>query len=510
VKTHWKWWASVSLALALSAAAGGNGVAQQPQQQAIDTGNVSGISSRTYLGKPDGPRYDITFRDASLKETLQFLAWIADLNIVLPETLEGTVAVSFRGVRVEEALNAIIRSKGMEYAVEGNVVRIGKAEQFQANGEDLKTETFRLRYAPAKDTATKIGPLLSSRGSVIADDRTNSIIVREVPANIDKVRRFIGDIDIKDAQVLIESKILEATRRFTQALGIQWGLNRGADGSAFRVGGVQAIGQSDSGRNLNTNFSPTFTGSTITPTSGLMIGSLFKGTNLDIQILAAENRGDIYIISDPSIVTSNGKAANIRSGQTLLLQNTSGTVNIGTAGGQAATTGTSLTEKKTGIELTVTPQITIHDYVKMEIEAVTSEPDYTRQVQGIPVIIDNTAKTTVLVRDGETTVIGGLSRYSDSFNKHRVPYLSRIPLVGNLFKGKDRDMQNTELMVFIKPSIIRQEGTEPAQVRIRDVEERREAMMLQPILDPEKTKAEQAKAGQIPKHKDERGNKYER
>ncbi|MFH1830836.1 MAG: secretin N-terminal domain-containing protein [Pseudomonadota bacterium] len=467
------------------------------QSPVVDTGTVSGTGPRGYFGIPETSRYDISFKQASLREVLQFLAWIGDVNIILPQGLEGVVNISFRKVTIEGALNAIIRSNNLEYAVEGEVIRIGKVDQFADSGEDLKTETFPLRYAPAKDMAVKVKVLLSSRGSVIDDQRTNSITVRELPANIDKVRRFIADVDIKDAQVLIESKILEATRRFSQALGIQWGLSRGEDGSTFRFAGINAVGQGDAGRNLNVNMGVT------TPTSGLLIGSVFGSTSLDLQILAAERRGDIYVISDPSIVTSNGKSANIRSGATLLLQGT-GNVNIGTSGGTTASTGSGIEEKKTGVELTVTPQITIYDYVKLDIEAITSTPDFTRTVQGIPVIVDNTATTTVLVKDGETTVIGGLSRYQDGLNKDRVPYLSQIPLLGNLFKSKDRATENTELMVFIKPTIIRTEGKEPAQVRVREVEERQKAMFLEPILTPEK---DVMKRGAKP---DGRGNKYVR
>lgn len=482
-----------AIALLLTVAASGHA------QVGLDTGNVSGFASKGYFGKRAGMNYDISFRQASLREVLQFLAWIADLNIIMPQGLDGTVDVSFRSVQIEDALNAIIRSNALEYAIEGNVVRIAKSEQFKDSGEDLKTETFRLRFASAKDMSSKVQTLLSTRGSVIADDRTNSITVRELPGNIDKVQRFIDDVDIKDAQVLIESKILEATRRFTQSLGIQWGANRGADGSSFRFGGVTAVGQSDAGRNLNVNIN-----TPSTPTSGLMIGSLFKGVNLDIQLLAAERRGDIYVVSDPSIVTSNGKSANIRSGATLLIQS-SGSVNIGTSG-SSTSAGGGIEEKKTGVELTVTPQITIHDYVKMEIVATTSTPDYTRQVQGIPVILDNTATTTVLVKDGETTVIGGLSRYSDQFNKSRVPYLSQIPVMGNLFKGRHKEMENAELMVFIKPTIIRTEGQEPAQVRVREVEQRRDMMSIQPIEKPKEEVQQQEAETQVKG----KGNKYTR
>jgi type IV pilus assembly protein PilQ len=475
-------------------------------QGRVDTGTVSRYAPSRYFGVSGGERYDISFRRASLREVVQFLAWIADINVMIPEGIDGVVNTKFRDIGVVDALNTILKANSLEYTLEGNVMRIGKADQFKETGEDLKTQTFRLRFAPAKDMASKVQVLLSKRGSVIADERTNSLVVREIPSNLDKVRRFIEDVDIKDAQVLIESKILEATRSFSRSIGIQWGINRGADGSRIRVGGVSAVGQADSGRNLNVNLAPE------SPTSGLLIGSLFKGTNIDVQILAAEQRGDAYVISDPSIVTSNGKSANIRSGATLLIQG-AGTVNIGTGTGTGTGTtstlaGSGLQEIETGVELTVTPQIMLDDYVRLEIEAVTSNPDFARAVQGIPIIVDNTATTTVLVKDGETTVIGGLTRFADSLNKRRVPYLSRIPLLGNLFKSKDRVAENTELMVFIKPTVIRVEGIEPAQVRIRELAERKEAMYLKPMLDPQKDI--QKKVRKASRAKRRKGNKYVR
>ena len=466
----------------------------------IDTGQVAEQPQKGFLGITEKQRYDISFKQASLREVLQFLSWIGDINIMMPTGLEGVVDVNFRRVTVEAALNAIIRANKLEYSLEGEVVRIGSTEQFADTGEDLQTETFALRYAPAVDMAEKVKVLLSGRGSVIADTRTNTITVRELPANIDKVSRFLQDVDIKDAQVLIESKIVEATRRFTRALGIQWGLTRGVDGDTFNFAGVSAVGQANSGRDLNVNMEF----DQVTATSGMLVGSLIGGTNLDLQILAAERRGDLYVISDPSIVTSNGQSANIRSGATLLLQSTGGTTT--TEGGTTTTTGSSLEEKKTGVELTVTPQITVQDFVKLDIKAETSTPDFSRTIQGIPVIIDNTATTTVLVKDGETTVIGGLSRMADALSKNRVPYLSSIPVLGNLFKSKEREAENTELMIFIKPTVIRTEGRDPAQMRVREIEERQRAMILEPILKPEDEKGRKKRTFK----NGNRGNKYVR
>lgn len=480
-------------------------VAVRPASSFEDTGHLVRGAKRAYLGPHGDDIYDIRFRLAPLRNALQFLAWLAGINIVIPDDVEGVVTVDFRNVRVGDALNSVVKANDLDYTVEGNVVRIGSAAEFKETGENLKTETFRLRFATASNLTEKVKNLITESGSVVADNRTNSLVVRELPGNIDSVRRFINDIDIKDAQVLIESKIMEVAKKFVRSLGVQWGVNRST--GMVRPVGLNAVGQGDSGGNLNVNLGAT------DPTSGLglLIGRI-GGVDIDIAISAAEQRGDLFIISDPSIVTSNGKAARIRSGTTLYIR-TSGDVTIGTSGGTGTTLGSGLQEIETGVELKVTPQITVGNFVKLDIEAITSQPDFSQTIEGIPVIIDNVARTTVLVKDGETTVIGGLSRMNESLSKDRVPFLSKIPLFGNLFKNKNRRRENTQLMVFITPRVVRGEGTLPVQVRVREVEERQASMYMEPIIKTDAQiaveKAKNAERMRVRNTKN-KGNKYVR
>lgn len=473
---------------------------------AVDTGSIERGMQSTYLGPGSDDVYDIRFRAAPLRDVLKMLAWLAEMNVVVPDNIEGVVSVDFRKIKVGDALNSIIKANDLDYTIEGNVVRVAAEGDFKDTGENLKTETFRLRFATARDLTDNIKQLLSTSGSVISDNRTNSIVVRELPANLDNVRRFIANIDIKDAQVLIESKIIEATRQFSRSLGIQWNVNKNSGN--VQISGLNSVGQSDSGRGLNVNLPA------LSPTSGLglLFGSL-TGTSVEVLISAAEERGDLYVISDPSIVTLNGQPARIRSGTTLLIK-TVGDITIGATGGTTATgAGTGLQEIDTGVELKVTPQITVGDYVKLDIEATTSQPDFTRAVEGIPVVIENIARTTVLVRNGETTVIGGLSRLQDSLSKKRVPFLHKIPIFGNLFKNKARRRENTELMIFITPHIVRTEGLLPVQARVKEMEDRASSMKLTPILKTDaqiaKEKAENAERMRVKRRK-QRGNKYVR
>ena len=475
------------------------------ENEGLDTGTVKGLSPAAVMGPKAEIKYDIQFYQSPLRDSIQFLCWIGGVNVIIPEDVVGTTTVNFRDISVRDALTSIVKANSLEYTIEGDVVRIGSRESFRDSGEDLQSETFRLRFAVATEMQPKIEKLLSSRGSALSDERTNSLIVREIPSNLGNVRRMIADVDIKDAQVLIEAKILEATRSFSRDLGIQWGLN--SSGNRVNVTGLTGVGAADNGSPLNVNMGA---GS---PTSGigLLIGQLAGNTNIDVQISAAERRGDVYVISDPSIVTSNGNAAHIRSGDTLLIQST-GDINIGTPGGTQSAGSAGLQQIKTGIELNVTPQISVGDLVKLEIEAVTSQPDFSRAIQGIPVVVDNTATTTVLVKDGETTVIGGLSRFSDTLTKRNVPFFSKIPLVGNLFKSKNRIKGNSELMIFIKPTIVRNDTKLPAQTqaRIKEIEERHQNMELQPMLsaEDEKVKGEVPLIKRSNSYRPCRGNKY--
>lgn len=422
--------------------------------------------------------YSVEFRNADLKDALRFLAKVSNVNIIIPEDVNGIVSTSFESTSLKDAINSIVKANGLDYAIENGIWRVGKSDQFTTAGEDLKTETFRLKYASAKDLPDKVKSLLTNRGSVLADERTNSIVVRERPANIENVRRFLEDIDIRDAQVLIEAKIVEANRDFSRSLGIQWAVT--STGTSAQVQGLQAVGTADSGNNLIQNLPSPSTPSSAGATSGvgLLIGQLAGGTSIDVQISAAEQSGNLTIISEPQIVTSNGVTAKIRSGETIYIK-TTGDITVGQVGTQGTTAGSSgLQEVQTGIELNVTPQISVDNYIKLNIATTTSQLDFTRTVDGIPVIIDSDASTSVVIKDGETTIIGGLSKLTGTKTKRDVPGLSRIPILGNLFKSRARYKQNKDLMIFIKPTIVRSIADIPTNAKYGQVVEMRESMVI--------------------------------
>ena len=427
---------------------------------AQDTGSIVGVKAR-HTVPGSGQLFTVELRGAELKETLRFLARVAGFNAMIPEGVSGIVNVTFENSPILDAINSIARANGLDYAIERGILRVGKSEQFTTSGEDLKTETMRLKFANAKLMVDKVKTLLTQRGSVLADERTNAIVVRETMANIEHVRHFLDDIDIKDAQVLIHAKIVEATRDWSRNMGIQWGIN--SDANTGNVVGVQSVGQSDAGRRLMVNLPAG------TPSGGfgMAIGTLPGGFRIDLAITAAEPKGDLHVISEPQIVTSNGIAAKIRSGETIYVK-TAGSVSIG---GTSAAGESGLQSIETGVEMNVTPQISVGGYVQMTISAISSSPDFTRQVDGIPAIIDNRANTSVLIRDGETTVIGGLMKWRHQDQRRRVPYFGEIPLVGNLFKSRNRAKTNTELMIFIRPHIVTDYVASPMMYELPKVEE---------------------------------------
>lgn len=383
-------------------------------------------------------KYFIDFYNADIRKVLYTLAKISSMNLIVPENLAGRVTVSFMNTDVQNAIASILRVNDLEYATENGIMRVGKAEQFK-DGSDLKVYTASLRYATAEKVSEKLKTFLSERGSSTFDSRTNTVIIKDHANVIDNARRFLASIDKKDPQVSIEAKIIDASRSFSRSLGIQWGFTSGPNNLILRgnqdVGTITGSPHSGSVANFPAN----------NPTSGLdlLVGRLPWNTSLQSQLSAAESNGSIRIISKPNVTTLNNQKATIQSGLTLYVKTDSGTDQ-----------GAQVQAIETGITLDVTPQITLNRMVKLTLSAVESEADFSRTVDGIPAIINNTVTSTVLVPDGETAVIGGLLKVRSTKEKRGVPGLSKVPVLGWLFKSTTRTKDDNELMIFITPKII--------------------------------------------------------
>lgn len=390
-------------------------------------------------------RYSVEVRDAPIGDLARMLVQMEGKNVVVPGKADTLVTASFGSTTLMEALHSILEANGYGEVERNDIVQISPKEVLEKMGADLELETIPLKYSKSAPVAVQAKSLISDRGSVMVDERTNAITIRDTQQRVDNIRKLVANIDRADRQVLIEAKIVEATEQFTRSVGIQWGVSR--TGHSANFGGVNSVGLDDQGRSLIVNTPAT------NPISGasLVLGS-FKGVFTDVQITAAEENGLLSVLSRPTVVTLNNQAASIHSGVKFYVKSP-GNVTIGGAASGATAATSNLQEIRAGITLTVTPQITIDNRINLTINVTESQPDFSRPVDGTPSINDNSATTTVLLSDGETTIIGGLFQLQKAKNRNGVPGLNRIPLLGALFSKTSKTRTKKELIIFIRPTI---------------------------------------------------------
>lgn len=385
-------------------------------------------------------------RDADVKDVLRALAKQSGANIIISEDVEGSVTVSFDNISIQDALDIILRANNLAFVERNNVVWIDQQENLAKSGEGMITKIIKLNYANSTEMVSQVKGVLKPMGTVIADSRTNSLIIKDLPAGIQEAESLLKALDTKTLQVVIEARIVEVSSNFSKELGVRWGGK--IDIGESTLTGVSALSTTSNG----SNFAVSLPAADITGGIGFTIGSIGDSLLLDMELTAGERDGRLRIVSRPKITTTNNKPATIHSGLTFRIRTAASTT---TTEGSEFTSAT-LEEIKTGINLTVTPQISSNNSVLLKIEADKSDPDFSRAIDGIPGVIEKSASTTVLVKDGETTVIGGLYRSTSSSQDDKVPYLSKIPLLGWLFKSHEEKIDNEELLIFITPHIIRE------------------------------------------------------
>lgn len=414
------------------------------------TPQAVGGTERRFVGEP------ITFslRDADLVETLRAFAVISGLNMVVQPGVSGTVTVQLEDVPWDQAFEQILKINNLGYELEGNVMRIAptsvlqqeaeqrqRLEQARALSVPLLTVIRRLSYANAGTVSTLLrsrGGVLSQRGSVIVDQRTNTLIIKELPAVMDTVIAVIENLDIAEPQVMIEARIVETRKSFTRTLGVSWALDGVASPQTGNPTGVvfPATVDGSGGVNLVTGGDNGFL--------NLSLGSLAGTFNIDATLQAAENEGLVNVLSAPKVSTLNNNRAEIQSGFQIPIQ----TVSNNTVSVQFV---------NATLRLAVTPQVTAEGTILMEIDIQKRNPEFALQVAGATAapISTQEARTRVIVRDGGTTVIGGIYEVTTNEGEDRVPGLANVPILGHLFKNRRREDQNTELLIFITPRVIR-------------------------------------------------------
>lgn len=403
---------------------------------------------RTFSGDP----ITLDFQGADLRAVLRTFADISGLNIVIDPSIQGTVDVALRDVPWDQALDIILRANKLGYSVDGTIVRIVPMNVLAQESEDrkkladanalageLRIITRPLSYAKAGDLVPIITKSsLSPRGDVQIDTRTNTLIIRDLADRLQAASELIMALDRPQPQVEIEARIITLNRNFAKELGLQWGFNGRVDPSVGTSTGLAFPN------------SAVLTGGTggVNPAApsglGLALGSINGALNLDVALRALETSGKVRIVSSPRVSTQNNIEAEITQGSQIPVQ----TVSNNTV---------TVTFIPAALVLRVTPQITASNTVIMRIVVDKSSPNYSQvtPAQPTPSIDKQAASTTVLVPDGDTTVIGGIYNSLESSSEDRTPGLHRIPLLGWLFKNNTGRETQDELLIFITPKILK-------------------------------------------------------
>jgi len=434
------------------------------QKKQMETKSAS--SGPKYTGEP----ISVNLKDVDLKDFFRLIHEISGLNVVLDPNVHGSLTIVLDDVPWDQALDIVLKNNDLSRQLEGNVLRIATVETLRHEAEsrraqidaealavDKVTITRFLSYAHSKDVLTTIKKFLSQRGDVVSDERTNSLIVSDIPAVLPQIDRIIQQMDRKTQEVEIEARVVAATRSFARDIGTQLGLGWGNGVTA--IGGDQSVGTTPttigtglvpnpmyiiSSGSTNGSQIPLFSNLGVPgPTSGFQFVNASNNMRIDFLLTMAESRGLLKILSRPRIVTQNNIQAIVKQGVRVPV------VTAAQLGGPA-----TVTYVDAMLRLTVTPQITSEGTIFLNVDVENTLPDFGHQINGNPSLITQQATTQVLVTDGGTVVIGGVIETNNSLAIAQVPLLGDIPYLGNLFKRRTVSTSTQELIFFITPRIV--------------------------------------------------------
>jgi type IV pilus assembly protein PilQ len=436
-------------------------------EQRAQAGQQPAAVGPKYTGEP----ISVNLKDVDLKDFFRLIHEISGLNVVLDPNVHGSLTVVLDDVPWDQALDIVLKNNDLARELEGNVLRIATVDTLkkeadgrraQVEAEALAVEkvsvTRFLSYAHAKDVIITVKKFLSVRGDVVADERTNAVIVNDIPKVLPIIDRLLTQLDRKTQEVEIEARVVAATRQFARDIGTQLGFGWGDGHSA--IGGAQAVGASPTtvggltpgyitvpgttSGSTSGNSIPLFSnlGST-SPTSGLTFLNASNTVRIDAVLSMAESRGLLKVLSRPRVVTQNNIQAFVKQGVRVPI------VTQAQLGGPP-----TVTYVDAFLRLTVTPQITSENTIFLNVDVENTTPNFGQEVQGNPELITQQATTQVLVTDGGTVVIGGVIQTQNSINITQVPVLGNLPILGNLFKHVQVNTSNQELIFFITPRII--------------------------------------------------------
>lgn len=416
-----------------------------------------------------GERVSLNFQDIRIRTVLQLLAEFTGLNVVVSDAVDGNITLNLDNVPWDQALDIILKTRGLATWESGSVMVVAPAQEIAAQEraqlesqqqtealEPIHSELLQVNYAKAADMALLLkdegNSLLSSRGSVSVDARTNMLWIQDTPSQLMDIRELIQKLDVPVKQVLIEARIVIVSRDFARDLGIRWGFTRPEPWTlSGTLEGADAINDASPADphnvdsfterlNLDLAASPL---SGLQPASvGIALANLGSDILLDLELSALESEQEAEVISSPRIVTADQQSALIEQGQEIPYQ-------------EATSSGaTSVSFKKAVLSLQVTPHITPDDRILLDLQINQDQASTTLVVQNTPAIDTQALQTSVLVNNGETIVLGGIYQQTQRRKIERIPFLGTLPLIGALFRNTQIQNDRDELLVFITPSII--------------------------------------------------------
>jgi type IV pilus assembly protein PilQ len=434
---------------------------------------LTDIPMQSKKGEPkySGRRIDLDFKNADIHDILRLLSDVGGVNVVTADNVSGSVTIKMRDVPWDQALDVVLQAKGLGMLRRGNLVRVAPLGTLEKEREaaiarlkqreqlaPLETRLVPVSYATASALQPRVRELLSSRGTVSVDERTNMLIVRDIIDNLDDVESLVRTLDTQTPQVLVEARIVEATTAYVREVGIQWGgdttfstatgnptglvfpnslaIGGGAGDRSAPTGGLVSGGD-----NFVVNL-PAIAGNGAGGALGITMGSIDGTVNMAVRLSAAESTGTVRIISSPRVLTLDNYEATISQG-TLIPYS------------QVSAQGVQTAFQNAQLQLRVKPHVTSDGSVAMAVNVTRDEPDFSRtSARGDPTILKREANTNLLVADGHTAVIGGIFTRNASRNLNQVPFFGDIPILGLLFQNRRVRDERNELLIFLTPRIV--------------------------------------------------------
>jgi len=461
------------------------GSAQQAAQQAMQQANNAATTLATSQAAPQsgstatgtrptqytGEPISVNLKDVDLKDFFRLIHEISGLNVILDPNVKGSLTIVLDEVPWDQALDLVLQNNGLDKQVSGNVLRVATRDTLKREAESARdltkaqaeavapvTVTRVLSYAKAATMKDTLKKFLSTRGDILSDDRSNQLVIRDIPLVIPTIDNLIRQLDRKSQQVEIEARVISATRSFSQDIGVQWGFAGSTTSGRTVFGGNPAVGTSpvstggalppppliSSGTSSTTSSGLPYNvnlGAGV-PSSGFFFGHRSPNFAVDLFISAAEAKGVGKLLSKPKVITQNNEKATVKQGTKVPIQTTiNNTI--------------SVQYIDAVLKLEVTPQITADGNVFMDVLVENTQIDNgIPRVQGIPALDTESAETKVLVADGGTVVIGGIIVTQQQTGMTEVPILGSLPVIGHLFRERNTTVSSSELLFFLTPRII--------------------------------------------------------